>query len=132
MWLPCGRRNLEYAKAYRRRKKVEMLFAPGFSASSDPETSLALRGLPGGTEGIRTTDLRSGGARGGAPPLPRLNIAQGALLDPVLDRCCFPCPTRGQYVESLAGLDQDCDLPFHNPGRSYRPSRRSPPITRCL
>ena len=54
-------------------------------------------GLRGGAEGIRTTDLRSGGARGGVPPLPRLNIAQGAPLDPVLDRCCFPCPTRGQY-----------------------------------
>jgi hypothetical protein len=70
-------------------------------------------------------------ARGGAPPLPRFNIAQGAPLDPVLDGCCFPCPTRGQYIERLAGLDQDCGFLFHILADRIGLRGGAPPIARC-
>jgi hypothetical protein len=42
-----------------------------------------------------------------APPLPRANTAEAAPLNPTLDRRCFPCPSRGQYVEGLADLDEN-------------------------
>jgi hypothetical protein len=56
----------------------------------------------------RTSDLRGTGTRASTPaPLPRPHTAEGVPLDPALDRRCFTCPTRGQYIERLLGLDED-------------------------
>ncbi len=55
------------------REKDEGLWAPGTQGGS--------RRLPGGAEGIRTSDLRSTGTRAlTALPLPRLNTAEGTPL----------------------------------------------------
>jgi hypothetical protein len=44
-----------------------------------------------------------------APLLPVLKIlVPKAPLDPALERRCFPRPTRGQRLEGLAGLDENC------------------------
>ena len=42
-----------------------------------------------------------------APSLQGLILREGAPLDPVLDWCCFPCPTRGYRLERLAGLGEN-------------------------
>jgi hypothetical protein len=62
------------------------------------------RGLPGGAEGIRTSDLRSAGTRASQRRRFRFCRAtvEGAPLDPALDRRCFTCPAQRQRLEGLA------------------------------
>jgi hypothetical protein len=79
---------------------------------------VGLRRLPGGAEGIRTSDLRSAGTRALHSSGASDSAGEGAPLDAALDRRSFKAPG-GSELRFIAASRRGCEFALaHRVGRA--------------